>query len=73
MVDIIIDTIIDIIINAMVDIIVDTIVDIMVDIIVDSRAIVIVRVKYKNNKIKATFLYKKGKIKYNKSHTGFRF
>ena len=72
-VDVIVDAIVDIIVDAIVDIIVDAMVDIMVDIIVDSRATVVVRVKCKNNKVKATFLCGKGKIKYSKSRTGFGF
>ena len=67
------DAIVDIIVDTIVDIIVDTIVDIIVDIIVDSRTIVMVRVKHKNNKVKATFSRRKGKIKYSKLYTGFGF
>ena len=72
-VDVIVDAIVDIIIDAIVDIIVDAIVDIIVDIIIDSRATVVVRVKYKNNKVKVTFLHKKGKIRYSKLYISFGF
>ena len=71
------DTIVNIIVNAIIDIIIDAIVDIIVDIIIniiiDFKAIVIVKVKYKNNKIKITFLYRKSKIRYSKLYIGFGF
>ena len=63
------DAIVDIIVNTIVNIIVN----IIVDIIINSRAIVIVKIKYKNNKIKVTFSRRKGKIKYSKLYIGFRF
>ena len=76
-IDIIVNTIVNIIVNAIVDIIVDAIIDIIVDIIVNIivnfRAIVVVKIKYKNNKVKATFLCKKGKIRYSKLRISFGF
>jgi hypothetical protein len=73
MVDVMVDAMVDVMVDAMVDVIVDAMVDVMVDVMVDSRATVVVRVKRKNNGVKATFSRGKGKIRYSESRAGFGF